>query len=369
MGWWPSKGPKVERAAIEEAVLTWLTARSPRSMALAVVLVILFGTVGYWIVGAGEIGPIDALYMALITVSTVGYGDLVDSNAGRLFSIFYIVLGVGVFSLTISTLAAALVAGKVGEVFGRRRMEREIKAVTDHLILCGYGRFGQITGAEIMGKGVPLVVIDTDPHVIEQADEDDLLAIMADATEEDTLERAGIDRARALLCTLSSDAENVYVILNAREMAPHIPIVALARDRRAESKLLRAGANYVVSPYNIGATHMARQILSPHLAQVFNLAATAGEDGLSQVGVELEEVAVGPGSPLAGMALKESPIKRDFGVMLVAVIDVDGTRHFNPGPDLVMNEHSVLVSIGPAKGLDALRDLAGGPPVSPQLEE
>ncbi len=364
MRWWPTKGPKSKGAALESAVMSWLGARSPRSMAWAVVGVILFGMVGYWIVGAGDISLIDALYMAIITVSTVGFGDLVDSDAGRLFGIIYIVVGVGVFSLTISTLAAALVAGRVGEVFGRRRMEREINAVDNHLILCGYGRFGQITGAEIMGKGVALVVIDSDPLVIEQAEDDDMLGMIADATEEEALDRAGIGRARALLCTLPTDAENVYVILSARELAPKIPIVALARDRRAESKLLRAGANYVVSPYSIGATHMARQILSPHLAQVFNLAAAGGEDGLKQVGVQLDEVPVGPGSPLIGMALKDSPIRRDFGVMLVAVIDADGTRHFNPGPDLVMKERSVLVSIGPDAGLDRLRDLGAGPVLS-----
>ena len=142
-----------------------------------------------------------------------------------------------------------------------------------------------------------------------------------------------------------------------------------ARDRRAESKLLRAGANYVVSPYSIGATHMARQILSPNLAQVFNLAAAGGEEGLKQVGVQLDEFAVAKGSPLIGVALKDSPIRRDFGVMLVAVIDADGERRFNPGPNVVMHEGSVLVSIGPMDGLDKLRDAASGPARSPEIEE
>jgi len=338
-------------------------------MALAVVAVILFGTVGYWIVGAGEVGPLDALYMALITVSTVGYGDVVDTNAGHLFTVVYIVIGVGVFSLTISTLAAALVAGRVGEVIGRRRMEREIRTLQDHLVLCGYGRFGQITGAEIVGKGIPLVVIDSAGDVIDLAEGHGVLGVLGDATEEEALEKAGIARARALLCTLPSDAENVYVILNARELRPDLPIVALARDRRAESKLLRAGANYVVSPYSIGATHMARQILSPNLAQVFNLAAAGGEDGLKQVGVQLDEFAIRPGSALIGLKLRDSPVRRDFGVMLVAVIDKEGERHFNPGPDLVLQDGSVLVAIGPTDGLDRLRDATAGSGHTPRFEE
>ena len=367
MRWWPKRRP--ERAAIEGALLAWLTARSPRSMALAVVGVILFGTIGYWIVGAGTVGPLDALYMALITVSTVGYGDKVDTAAGHLFSVIYIVIGVGVISLTISTLAAALVAGRVGEVIGRRRMEREIKTLQDHFVLCGYGRFGQITGAEIVGKGLPLVVIDSAGDVIDLAEGHGVLGILGDATEEEALEKAGLARARALLCTLPTDAENVYVILNAREMRPDMPIVALARDRRAESKLLRAGANYVVSPYSIGATHMARQILSPNLAQVFNLAASGGEDGLKQVGVRLDEFTVSGGSPLIGMKLRDSPVRRDFGVMLVAIIDKGGERHFNPGPDLVLQDGSVLVAIGPADGLDKLRAATIGSQRKSQIEE
>ncbi len=370
MRWWPGKRPKVERAAIEDALLSWLTARSPRSMAIALLGVICFGAIGYWIVAAGDISLLDAIYMALITISTVGYGDLVNSDAGRIFSIIYIVVGVGVFSLTISTLAAALVAGRLGEVFGRRRMEREINALQDHLILCGFGRFGQITGSEITRKGVALVVVDSDPKVIEDAEEHGLLGLLADATEEESLERAGIARARALLCTLPTDAENVYVILSARELQPELPIVALARDRRAERKLLRAGANYVVSPYSIGATHMARQILSPNLAQVFNLAASGGEEeGLQQVGVQLDEIPLRRGSPLVGLTLKTSPIRREMGVMLVAVIDADGSRHFNPGPDLVLREGAVLVSIGPAAGLAKLRVMGAGKPTTPEIEE
>lgn len=359
MGWRKKKRRAIESAAFTGKILAWLTSLTPRSLLFAVISLLTVGTLGYWAVGAGS--PLDALYMAVITMSTVGYGDLVDTPAGRLFSTLYIIMSVGVFSLTLSTLASALVAGRVHEVIGRRRMERQIKDLSDHLVLCGYGRFGQIAAGEISVKDADLVVIDIDGERVDEADDQGLLAIHGDATEEETLEKAGLGRASALLCTLPTDAENVYTILNAREVRPNIPIVALARDRRAESKLLRAGANYVVSPYSIGAKHMARQILSPNLAQVLNLTAAGGEEGLKQVGVELDEFPVGPGSELIGLALKESPIRRDFGVMLVAVIDPDGGREFNPGPDVVIHEGSVLVSIGPASGLEQLRDSCAGP--------
>ena len=359
MGWRRKKRKAIESAAFAGKVLAWLTSLTPRSLAFAVISLLTIGTVGYWIVGDGTL--IDAAYMAVITMSTVGYGNDVETQAGRAFSTIYIIMSVGVFSLTLSTLASALVAGRVHEVIGRRRMERQIQELSDHLVLCGFGRFGQITASEIGEKDATLVVIDIDGERVDEADDQGFLAVHGDATEEETFERAGIQRCAALLCTLPTDAENVYAILNAREVRPDIPIVALARDRRAESKLLRAGANYVVSPYSIGATHMARQILSPHLAQVLNFAASGGEEGLKQVGVELDEFAVGPGSTLIGMALKDSPIRRDFGVMLVAVIGADGSRVFNPGPNVVIEDGSVLVSIGPAEGLERLRDTCAGP--------
>ena len=341
----------MERAAIEGALLTWLTARSPAHMVGAVVGVILFGAVGYMIVGG--VGFIDGLYMAVITVSTVGYGNDVESPVGRLFSVVYIVIGVGVVSLTISTFAAALVAGRVGEVFGRRRVEKMVETLSGHLVLCGYGRFGQIAAGEILEKGVPLVVIDKDPERVQEAEEHGVLAIHGDATEEDSLDRAGILRARGLLCALPSDAENVYAILNAREQKDGIQIVALARDRSAEKKLKFAGADHVISPYSIGAHYMARTIVSPHLAQVFNLAA-GEEDGLKQVGVRLDEFPIQPGSSLIGMTIRDAPIRSDFGMMVVAVINPDGTRHFNPTPDLVLEENAVLVSIGPPEGMRRL---------------
>lgn len=341
------------------SLLTWITSRTPRSMGLAVLAVILFGTVGYLLVG-DDLGFIEALYMAIITVSTVGYANSVETDAGRLFSTFYIVLGVGVVSLTISTLASALVAGQVTEVFGRRRMERQIALLKNHLVLCGYGRIGRSTALQIHAKGVPLVVIDHDARQVDEAAEDGMLGIVHDATEEEALVKAGIGQARAMLCSLPTDAENVYAILNARELRPDLLIVAMSRAARADRKLMVAGANHVVSPYAIGARHMARQILSPNLARVMNLASGEG-DGLAQVGVQLDEVPISPGSSLIGVPLRSSPIRRDFGVILVAVIQPDGAQEFNPGPDFVIREGAVLVSIGPQEGLRSLRTAAAGP--------
>ncbi len=357
----------IERMGFGSKVLDWLTSRSPRAMGYTVLVVILVGTVGFWLVSkldsdAKDIDMIEALYMAVITVSTVGYGDLVGTRAEYIFATIYIILGVAVVSLTISTLAAALVAGRISEVFGRRRMERQISTLKDHLILCGFGRIGQLTGRQIHAKGVPLVVVDTDAARIDEADDDGMLGIVHDATEEDALQKAGIDSARAILCSLPSDADNVYTILSARELRPDILIVAMSRAPGADRKLRVAGADHVVSPYTIGAQHMAREIISPTLARVMNLATNDPSEG-GHGGVGLEEFPLEPGSPLIGLALKESPIRRDFGVMLVAVVDASGDQHFNPGPDLVMEEDAVLVAIGPPEGLSKLAEMAS-PPVT-----
>ena len=335
-------------------VRNWVEKRPrPLLFGAAIAAVIVFGTVGYLIIG--DLTFDEALYQAVITVSTVGYGDKADTPGGRIFSVIYILAGVCVVSLAISSLAAALVEGRIREVLGRRRMQRQINQLKDHLILCGYGRFGQITAAEITKADVPLVVIDCDESVLNDVEKDGLLGLLADATEEDALVKAGLERCRALLCTLPTDAENVYAILNARETRPEVPIVAIARDRRAERKLMVAGATHVVSPYTIGATHMARQILTPHVAHVVNLV-RASEESETATGVRMEEVLIQPASVLDGVALKDSPIRRDFGVMVVAVVEESGESVFNPGPDVVIKSGDTLVSVGPWDGLKQLQD-------------
>jgi voltage-gated potassium channel len=324
---------------------------------------LLVGTVGYMVLGG--LGPLDALYMAVITISTVGYGDLVDSNLGRIFTIGYIALGVVVASTTFSVVAASFVEGRLRDVLGRRLMARKIDDLEDHVILCGYGRFGQLTAAELSQAATPFVVLDRDPAQIAMAESHGDLAMLVDATEEDALTRAGIARAKGLLLTLPTDAENVYVILNAREHKPlrkGFCIVALARDRSADRKLRMAGATHVVSPYAIGSKHMARQITSPHLAQVMSMA-TEGE-GLEKVGVGMHEFAVGAGSTLIGQSLRESPVRREFGVIVVAVVH-RGDAQFNPGPDYVVAEGDVLIAVGPRDGLARLKDAALPPEPEP----
>ena len=342
---------------------TWISAHRIRLILAASVLVVGLGTVGYMFFGG--LGLVDSLYMAVITISTVGFTDLTmeaarSSTGAKIFTVIYIMVGVAVGAATVSAVAATMVEGRIREVLGRRRMKRQVSQLDDHIILCGYGRFGQLAAEELRLEEIPFVIIDTDSEMIDLAESNGMLALHADATEEETMHLAGIERARALLCSLPNDAHNVYAILNAFDArsgtdAEHkrIPIVVLARERRAERKLRMAGATHVVQPYEIGARHMAQQIISPHVARLMGMAT---ERGLEAAGVRMREFPVAEGSPLAGVALKDSPVRRDFNVMIVGVIEgEDGEPRYNPGPDYVVCPGDVLVAVGPTSGLVRLR--------------
>ena len=305
----------------------------------------------------GGLSPMDALFQSVNVVTTVGAENLASSPWGRAFGILYSLLGVAVASLTLSAIAAAIVEGRIRSVIGRRRMEQAISELRDHVILCGYGRFGQLTASELRKSNVPFVVIEIDHKHVESAASHEVLVLEADATDESTLHRAGIEHARALLCTLPSDAENLYVILTARDLranaANDFPIVTLARDPHANRRLTRAGATHVVSPYAIGSVHMARQILSPHLVEVLNFARSGG-DGLQQAGVFMEEFRIQPNSKLVGVSLVDSPLRREWDVMVVAVIGNDDRPIYSPRADYVFRAGDVLVSVGPDEGLAKL---------------
>ncbi len=338
---------------VKQGVWDWLTTGSWKSLGAMLVAVILLGTVGFMIIG--RLGPVDALYMAVITMTGVGYSDLTSGTTAHLFAVFYALLGVAFVTLTLSRLAAAMIEGRIEQVLGRRRVEQQIEALEDHIIICGYGRIGEMTATQIKEAGIPLVVLDKDEKVIQHADDHDVLGLVADATEEESLMRAGLERARALLCALASDADNVYTILTAREVRADIRVIALARDANAERKLISAGANQVVAPYTIGAHHMARQIISPHVAQVVSMA-TRGDNVGSNHGMQMEEVRIGAGSILDDVTLRDSPIRSEFGVIVVAIIDSKGETQFNPSPDLVMRGGDVLVAVGSPDTVAKLRE-------------
>lgn len=311
-----------------------------RLAVLLVALVLVAGTIGYMVVEGWSAW--DALYMTVTTVTTVGFREVHPlSWRGQAFTVVLIIGGVSTVLYTLSLLAAGLVEGRVGRRFEQRRRERMIDALTNHFILCGAGRIGLIIADEFRRQQVPFVVIDRDPDAVQAVIARGDLAVEADASREDILQRLGIDRARGLIAALGTDAENVYAILTARGLRGDLFIVARADSDDAGRKLLRAGADRFISPYQIGATQMAQTALRPAVVDFVQLA-TSSEN----LELAMEQVKIAPESALGGRSIVEANLRQQFGVIVVGIQRRDGRMEFNPEPDTIMHAGDHLIVIG-----------------------
>ena len=323
-----------------------------RRVQMGVVLlaaVVILGTAGYAALG---LGPLDALYQTVTTVSTVGYRELGEADAEwKVFTVALILVGVGVALYTLSVLLETIVEGRLTDRLGRLRMEREIAEMTGHVIVCGWGRVGRTISSYLQGTGGDVVVVEQDP---DRASAAGLAIVTGDATDDEVLVSAGIDRAATLIAALDTDAANLYVTLSARSRRPDLFILARARVDSAEPKLLQAGANRVVNPQLIGGARMAALATQPHVADFLDVVMHDGS-----LEFRLEEVLVPQGSALAGESLGEAGIQRRTGAMVLAVRKPSGAFVTNPPPDEVMTDGHVLIAIGTAEQLDALAEAAG----------
>ena len=311
-----------------------------RPAVLLVALVLVAGTIGYMVVEGWSAW--DALYMTVTTVTTVGFREVHPlSWRGQAFTVVLIIGGVSTVLYTLSLLAAGLVEGRVGRRFEQRRREHMIDALTNHFILCGAGRIGLIIADEFRRQQVPFVVIDRDPDAVQEVIARGDLAVEADASREDILQRLGIDRARGLIAALGTDAENVYAILTARGLRGDLFIVARADSDDAGRKLLRAGADRFISPYQIGATQMAQTALRPAVVDFVQLA-TSSEN----LELTMEQVKIAPESALGGRSIVEANLRQQFGVIVVGIQRRDGRMEFNPEPDTIMHAGDHLIVIG-----------------------
>ncbi|MEO8257126.1 MAG: potassium channel protein [Acidobacteriota bacterium] len=309
---------------------------------------IVGGTIGYMVVEGW--GAWDAFYMTVITVTTVGYKEVHDlSRAGEVFTVILLLGGVGAALYTFTLLATVVVEGGLPKRLQRRRHRRMIETVRDHFIICGYGRIGRIVAREFQRQHVPLVVIERDPIRLQAAMADGALAVEADASREEVLKRVGIDRARGLIAAVGSDAENVYAVLTARVLRPDLFIVGRAETEDATLKLKRAGADRVISPYQIGAVQMAQSALRPAVVDFVALA--TGTDNLE---LSMEEVAIASGSPLAESTLVDANLRQRFGVIVVGIQRTSRQMEFNPPPDSPIHAGDKLVVLGRADSLKRL---------------
>lgn len=319
---------------------------------IAIAVILALGTLGFRLI---EGWPwLDSLYTATQTVTTVGYGDLApQTRAGRLFAIVFMIAGVGTVLYALTSIVQTVVQSELIAAFGQRRRSREIKRVQKHFIICGAGRVGSRIIREMQRAKRPFVVIEHEQQKVA-----DLLAsgehvIVGDATLEEILKEAGVERASALAACLPNDADNLYVVLLARDLNEQLHIVARAVEEQAEPKLVRAGANRVVSPTIIGSRRMAEALMKPALADFM--------DSITADNLDLgfDEVELRPHSVYVGRKLKYTNIRSDMDVVIIGIRRMHGEMIFNPTGDTILESGDMLIAIGRSESLMELDRQAG----------
>lgn len=314
----------------------------------ALVVVVLVGTIGYLLLG---FELLDAAYQTVTTVSTVGFREVEPlSPNGQIFTMVLILVGVGATLYALATVMELILEGRLNELLGRRRMEQSIAAKHDHVIICGWGRVGRAIAAEVHAAKRDLVIVELDPSRVANETHD---TVVGDATEDDVLKAAGLDRASALVAAVDSDAANSFIVLSARALREDLFIVARARGQYSEGKLRRAGADRIVNPQSIGGARMAAFVLQPHVAEFLDVVM---RDGALEF--RLEEVEVPVGSPLAGVTLGESSLRDRTGALVLALRDPDGQFRTNPRSDTRIEPGEVIIAIGTPAELESLAELA-----------
>jgi voltage-gated potassium channel len=335
----------------------WNSETGRRVAVLLILSVLLtgFGTAGYMLVQNYTF--IEALYMTIITLSTVGFSEVHPlDTAGKVFTIVLILLGVSFVAFSLAYFSQILLDGNLLEAYRRRKLKKELDQLENHHIICGYGEMGRIVAEELHKHGMPLVVIESDETVLALLRERNFLHLGADATDENSLIAAGIHRAKGLVAVVNKDAENVFIVLTARDLNKDLLIFARADSPGTDKRLLKAGANRVVSPYVIGATRIAHSILRPTVADFLELA-------LSEEGMELgmEEIRIPEHSKLVGMKLLSSGIRSSYDLIVVAVKRGEGPMIFNPPPNEKLQAGDILVAIGAVENLFRFNREVHGP--------
>jgi voltage-gated potassium channel len=324
-----------------------------------ILLVIAFGTAGYQLIEGWTF--LDALYMTIITLTTVGYREVHElSSSGIIFTIVLLLVGVGTVLYALSAGAKIILEGELQELFGRKRLEKKIKELKDHYIVCGYGRMGKIICRELKAKNVPFVAIERNGDFLNNRS-DDLLGISGDATNDDILREAGIERAKGLISVLPNDALNLYVVLSARELNPDLHIVARAGEEGSENKLLRAGADKVVSPYHIGGLRIAHTILRPAVVDFIEFATKTGN-----IELQMEEVTIPEGSSMVGQSLDQCGIGRELGIIIVGIKRHTGEMKFNPTSRSTIKAGDTLIALGEISKLRVLEDMSRDMAITPR---
>jgi voltage-gated potassium channel len=332
----------------------------PRRLALiaiALAITLAGGTAGFVFI---EHYPVfDAFYMTLTTITTVGNGEIRPlSHIGRVFNSFLIFFGVSVMLLAIGAMTQTIIELELNQFFGKRRIKKMIEKLHGHFIVCGFGRVGRGAADELRQQGAKFVIVDNNEEKVERAIKEGMLAVLADASRDEVLREVGIDRAKGLIATLASDADNLFLILTARTLNSKIALTARIAEQTSEEKLRRAGADFVFAPYNSTGHRMAQALLKPHVQQFIDFT-TQNLD----VKVNIEQVRVSASSQFVDATIAGMQIHAEMGVIVLAIRKADGKMVFNPAADTRISVGDHLIVMGQEEGLQKLEQALNEAPV------
>lgn len=306
---------------------------------------IVFGTFSYHIIE--DMPFFDSFYMTLITISTVGFGEVKPLSVyGRMATVVIIIIGTATLAYTVGNVIRMFVEGEISKTFGRMKLEKQISQLKNHYIICGFGRIGSLICRELLAHGIDYVVIENDPKTVGQLEKEKILHVPLDATSEEALFKAGISSARGIVPAVHSDADNVYITLTAKGIRPDIFILSRASDEKSEEKLLRAGATRVVLPYLLGGKRMAQVLIRPTVVDFVDIALMD-----KHLGLVMEEARIKENSTLVGKNLVESGLRKDYGVIIVAIRKNSGEMIFNPTSQETLGAGDILVVLGKKEDL------------------
>lgn len=329
----------------------------PRRLMTAAVLpplLIVAGVIGYTTIEGWPV--FDSLYMSVITLTTIGFGEVHPlTSGGRVFTMVLALSGIFTMFFAATEVLRSWASGELRAALARTRLERVMSELEDHLIVCGYGRMGRLVCRQFAEVGVPFVVIDTDASALAEFRAEGGVPLQGDATNDDCLRRAGIDRARALITVVPADADNLFITMSARLLNERLRIVARAEDEASSQKLLRAGASEVIAPYVLGGVRVAQAILRPNVHEFIDVTTRS-----AHLALQLEEVLVAQGSALDGVRVEGNRVHSELDVIVVAVKGQQSAMRFNPGRTTI-KAGDVLVMMGPRSELDRAEKMAKSP--------
>ena len=303
-------------------------------------IIFALGVIGYMLIEKWSF--LDAVYMTAITVTTAGFMEVHElSSAGRIFTSIVLVAGVGYFFYIAGLIIQSIVEGEIKAILGRKRLDKKIRKLKNHYIICGYGRIGRVLSQLIKEDTKDIVVVEKDENLVEILEKDKMHYLNGDSSEEEVLEKAGIKNASFLIAALGTDTANVFLVLTARQLNPDIYIMARASSPDVKNKLIIAGANFVESPYDIGAISMGLKLLRPSVSRFLSIALSRKKEG-----IQIDEIFVPKKSKYTNIALKDSGIRQDFNLIIISIKKASGEMLFNPHFETLIEPGDTVIVMG-----------------------